>query len=66
VQAALKVHPYLKTVLFYDDSFMAISLRELTEFSTRWREEVGIEFCIYGVIPTYVQRDKVEILTWAA
>jgi anaerobic magnesium-protoporphyrin IX monomethyl ester cyclase len=65
VQAALKVHPYLKTVLFYDDSFMAISLRELTEFSTRWREEVGIEFCIYGVIPTYVQRDKVEILTWA-
>jgi len=24
VQAALKVHPYLKTVLFYDDSFMAI------------------------------------------
>jgi anaerobic magnesium-protoporphyrin IX monomethyl ester cyclase len=65
VQAALKVHPYLKTVLFYDDSFMAISLRELTEFATRWREEVGIEFCIYGVIPTYVQRDKVEILTWA-
>jgi radical SAM superfamily enzyme YgiQ (UPF0313 family) len=40
-------------------------LRELTEFATRWREEVGIEFCIYGVIPTYVQRDKVEILTWA-
>jgi len=65
VQAALKVHPYLKTVLFYDDSFLAISLRELTEFATRWREEVGIEFCIYGVIPTYVQRDKVEILTWA-
>ena len=65
MQAALKVHPYLKTVLFYDDSFMAISLRELTEFATRWREEVGIEFCIYGVIPTYVQRDKVEILTWA-
>jgi anaerobic magnesium-protoporphyrin IX monomethyl ester cyclase len=65
VQAALKVHPYLKTVLFYDDSFMAISLRELTDFATRWREQVGLEFCIYGVIPTYVQRDKVEILTWA-
>src|SRR5437764_1211081 len=56
VQAALKVHPYLKTVLFYDDSFMAISLRELTEFATRWREEVGIEFCIYGVIPTDVEQ----------
>jgi radical SAM superfamily enzyme YgiQ (UPF0313 family) len=65
VQAALKVHPYLKTVLFYDDSFLAIPLPELTNFATRWREEVGIEFCIYGIIPTYVQRDKVEILTWA-
>jgi radical SAM superfamily enzyme YgiQ (UPF0313 family) len=65
VQAARRVHPHLKTVLFYDDSFMAIPMRELTEFATRWRNEVGIEFCIYGVIPTYVQRDKVEILTWA-
>jgi len=46
VLAALKVHPYLKTVLFYDDSFLAISLPErLTDFARPGREEVGIEFC---------------------
>ena len=64
IQAALKVHPHLRTVLFYDDSFLAIPLRELTDFATQWREQVGLPFCVYGVIPTYVQRDKMEILTW--
>ena len=62
---AREVHPYLRTVLFYDDSFMAIRMPELTDFATQWREQVGLSFCIYGVIPTYVQREKVELLTWA-
>jgi anaerobic magnesium-protoporphyrin IX monomethyl ester cyclase len=65
VMQARKVHPHLSSVLFHDDSFMALPLRELTDFATQWREKVGISFCIYGVIPTYVQRDKLEVLTWA-
>jgi anaerobic magnesium-protoporphyrin IX monomethyl ester cyclase len=65
VQRARKVHPHLQTVLFYDDSFLAIPMRELTEFATQWREKVGLPFCVYGVIPSYVQRDKLEVLTWA-
>ncbi|HEX8151989.1 MAG TPA: cobalamin-dependent protein, partial [Thermoanaerobaculia bacterium] len=64
INAARKVHPHLRTVLFYDDSFMAIPQRELTEFSQQWRERVGLPFCVYGVIPTYVQREKMEVLTW--
>lgn len=65
VEQARKVHPHLQTVLFYDDSFLAIPIRELTEFATQWRERVGLPFCVYGVIPSYVQRDKLEVLTWA-
>jgi anaerobic magnesium-protoporphyrin IX monomethyl ester cyclase len=65
VKQALKVHPYLRTILFYDDSFMAIRMRELTEFAALWREKIGIPFCVYGVIPSYVERDKIEVLTWA-
>ncbi len=65
VKAAMKVHPHLNTVLFHDDSFMAIPLPELTEFAKRWREEIGLNFCVYGVIPSYVQQDKLEVLTWA-
>ncbi|HEX3582705.1 MAG TPA: radical SAM protein, partial [Thermoanaerobaculia bacterium] len=65
VEQARKVHPHLQTVLFYDDSFLAIPIRELTDFATEWRERVGLPFCVYGVIPSYVQRDKLEVLTWA-
>ena len=65
VMKAKEVHPHLNTVLFYDDSFKAIRMPELTDFATKWRERVGLNFCIYGVIPTYVQREKVELLTWA-
>ncbi|HEY0372501.1 MAG TPA: cobalamin-dependent protein, partial [Thermoanaerobaculia bacterium] len=48
VKAAMKVHPHINTVLSHDDSFMAIPLPELTEFSKRWREEIGLNFCVYG------------------
>ncbi len=65
VEQARKVHPHLQTVLFYDDSFLAIPIRELTEFAAQWRERVSLPFCVYGVIPSYVQRDKLEVLTWA-
>jgi anaerobic magnesium-protoporphyrin IX monomethyl ester cyclase len=65
VKAAMQVHPHINTVLFHDDSFMAIPLPELTEFAKRWRAEIGLNFCVYGVIPSYVQEDKLEVLTWA-
>jgi radical SAM superfamily enzyme YgiQ (UPF0313 family) len=65
VLRARAIHPHLRTILFYDDSFMAIPLRELPEFATQWRSRVGLPFCVFGVIPPYVQRDKLEVLTWA-
>ncbi|HEX8619652.1 MAG TPA: radical SAM protein [Thermoanaerobaculia bacterium] len=65
VKRAKEIHPHLNTVLFHDDSFMAIPLSELTEFATLWRREIGLPFCVYGVIPSYVQQDKLEVLTWA-
>jgi anaerobic magnesium-protoporphyrin IX monomethyl ester cyclase len=65
VLAARQMHPHLATILFYDDSFMALRLPDLIHFAVEWRERVRLPFCVYGVIPTYVQRDKVEVLTWA-
>jgi radical SAM superfamily enzyme YgiQ (UPF0313 family) len=65
VKRAKKTHPHISSVLFHDDSFMAIPLRELTEFAKLWREEIKLPFTVYGVIPSYVQKDKFEVLTWA-
>jgi anaerobic magnesium-protoporphyrin IX monomethyl ester cyclase len=64
IKAAMKSQPYLSTVCFHDDSFMAIPYDQLAEFAEIWREEVGIPFAVYGVIPNYVRQDKLQVLTW--
>lgn len=64
IKAALQAQPYLSTVCFHDDSFMAIPYDQLAEFAEIWREEVGIPFAVYGVIPNYVRQDKIQMLTW--
>ncbi len=60
-----KRFPHVSQVSFHDDSFMAIPYRELEKFAELWKEELGIPFAVYGVIPNYVKQDKFDILTWA-
>jgi radical SAM superfamily enzyme YgiQ (UPF0313 family) len=65
IKSVRKRFPHVSQVSFHDDSFMAITYKELETFAELWREELGIPFAVYGVIPNYVKRDKFEILTWA-
>lgn len=65
VKEAKQRFPHLSQVSFHDDSFMAIRYGELEVFAELWRAEVGLPFAVYGVIPTYVKRDKFELLSWA-
>ncbi len=57
--------PHLSQVSFLDDSFMAIPYAEIEEFAELWRAELGIPFAVYGVIPNYVKKDKIDVLSWA-
>jgi anaerobic magnesium-protoporphyrin IX monomethyl ester cyclase len=65
VKDALKKHPYLSTVMFYDDSFMAIPKVTLEKFAQAWKKEIGIPFVVMGVIPSFVKEEKFEILVEA-
>lgn len=65
ILAARARFPHLSQVSFHDDSFMAIRYEEIEEFADLWHARVGLPFAVYGVIPNYVRRDKVELLTWA-
>lgn len=64
IKNALKSQPYISTICFHDDSFMAIPYDQLAEFAEIWKEEVGLPFAVYGVIPNYVRQDKLQVLTW--
>jgi anaerobic magnesium-protoporphyrin IX monomethyl ester cyclase len=64
IKHVLEAHPYISTVCFHDDSFMAIPFDQIAEFAEIWKEEAGIPFAVYGVIPNYVRQDKLQVLTW--
>lgn len=65
IKAAVRTHPHISCVSFHDDSFLAIQYEELEKFAELWRKEVNLPFAVYGIIPNYVRKDKLEILTWA-
>jgi len=65
VKRARATHPFVSSVSFHDDSFMALDLPTIREFAVLWRKEIGLPFAVYGVIPNYARDEKFEILTWA-
>lgn len=65
VNQARRVHPHLSTVIFHDDSFMALPYRILQGFASAWKQQVGLPFMIAGVIPNYVREDKLALLVEA-
>jgi anaerobic magnesium-protoporphyrin IX monomethyl ester cyclase len=62
ILAARRVHTHIGTIVFEDDSLMALPLRVLEEFAAAYRRQVGVPFYISGIIPNYVRRDKLEVL----
>ena len=62
IKAARSRHPHLSTVTFQDDSFMAIPRHALEEFADKWRTEVGLPFTVHGLVPRYVNPEKMKML----
>ncbi len=58
-------HPHVRSIVFDDDSFMALPLPLIEEFARQYRETVGVPFTVTGVIPSYVRQEKLEVLTAA-
>ena len=65
IKAVLEKQPYISNVMFMDDGFIALPVEYLREFGEKWRNEVNIPFALSGVLPGFVKREKMEILTSA-
>ena len=65
IKSVIAKHPHISTIRFHDDSFMAIPSKVLQEFAEKWRKEVNIPFWVYGLIPIFVKRHKLQILVRA-
>jgi anaerobic magnesium-protoporphyrin IX monomethyl ester cyclase len=62
IERAVEVHPHISTVVFHDDSFMALPIEVLREFAQEYKRRINIPFDVVGVIPNYVRDIKFDIL----
>ena len=62
IEQAVGRHPHISTVVFQDDSFMAMPKPLLEEFAEKYRSRIGLPFAVAGLIPNCVRDDKFRIL----
>jgi len=55
-------HPHILTNVFHDHSLIALPSQSLEQFSQRFREKIGLPFCVQGVIQYYVRANNLENL----
>lgn len=61
-KAVLKAEPHISTMVFHDDSFMALPTPVLAEFAREYKKQIDVPFCVHGVIPNYVKEPKLQLL----
>ena len=62
IKRAISKQPHISTIVFHDDSFLALRFETLEEFAKLWKKEIKIPFAVFGVIPNYVREDKIALL----
>ncbi len=65
IRGAIRKHPHISTVVFHDDSFMALPYKVLEEFCRLYTREIGLPFAVIGLVPTYVTQEKMALLVHA-
>ncbi len=59
---AITKHPHISSVVFDDDSFMALPMRVMEDFCELYNRDIKLPFVITGLIPNYVREDKLRLL----
>ncbi|MEO5335055.1 MAG: radical SAM protein [Magnetococcus sp. YQC-5] len=65
IKLILRDRPFIQSISFHDDCFLALDISILTEFSKQWRKEVGLPFAVHGITPVHVNEEKLVILAEA-
>jgi radical SAM superfamily enzyme YgiQ (UPF0313 family) len=62
LEQAIEHHPHIGSIVFHDDSFMALPNVVLEEFAEKYKKKIDIPFAVFGVIPNFVKDEKFKIL----
>jgi anaerobic magnesium-protoporphyrin IX monomethyl ester cyclase len=65
LEQAIRIHPYVSTIAFYDDNFIAIPTPVLEEFAREYKRRIGLPFVVFGLHPNFVTEEKIALLAEA-
>lgn len=62
IKYGLTLSPDIQYVNFPDDGFIAMKEGPLTEFAEKYKREIGLPFSVMGVIPPFLNQEKLDML----
>jgi radical SAM superfamily enzyme YgiQ (UPF0313 family) len=62
LQEIKKNLPFIKMIQFSDDAVGLMSVDELSKFSKRYKEQIGLPLIIIGIVPAILTREKLSLL----
>lgn len=65
IENALNLHPYVTTIAFYDDNFIAIPPNVIKEFARLYKKRINLPFVVFGLHPNIITKEKIDILARA-
>jgi anaerobic magnesium-protoporphyrin IX monomethyl ester cyclase len=65
IEIGIKLYPFIYTIYFIDDNFIAIPLNILKRFCKKYKKRINLPFAVVGLHPNLVTKEKVELLAKA-
>lgn len=62
IEAGIRIYPFISTVVFYDDNFIAITEEQLKIFAKEYKKRINLPFVIFGLHPNIVTKKKMDLL----
>ena len=65
IKSVLKINPFISTIGFYDDNFIALPIEHLKLFIEIYKKEINLPFVVFGIHPNLIDNEKIELLASA-
>ncbi|MEI7595868.1 MAG: radical SAM protein [Bacteroidota bacterium] len=65
IKNVIEINPFISTIGFFDDNFIALPIEQLKSFVEIYKKEIKIPFVVFGIHPSIINKDKIELLASA-
>jgi radical SAM superfamily enzyme YgiQ (UPF0313 family) len=62
IETAIKLYPFISTIIFIDDNFIALPYDKIKEFCLKYKKRINLPFVVFGLHPNLVEKNKIRIL----